>query len=73
VCALRMTERERQHLVVVNDEEQYSVWPADTAMPAGWSAVGEARSSRDECLKWIGENWKDIRPLSVRQSLAGKD
>ena len=53
--------------VVVNHEEQYSVWPADRALPAGWRAAGKA-GTRAECLAWIGENWTDMRPLSARQT-----
>lgn len=58
------------HLVVVNDEEQYSVWPADRELPAGWRPVGGPRS-RDACLAWIGDNWKDLRPRSLREALDG--
>ena len=56
------------YVVVINDEEQYSIWPADRALPAGWSVVGEARS-RDDCLTYIERVWTDMRPKSVRQAL----
>lgn len=55
------------YLVVLNDEEQYSIWRADREIPAGWHADG-TRGTRDECLSHIDEVWTDMRPLSVRDS-----
>lgn len=55
--------------VVVNDEEQYSIWPATRPRPAGWHAAGHT-GSREACLAHIGEVWTDMRPRSVRASLA---
>ena len=55
--------------VVVNHEEQYSVWPADREPPAGWTPVG-VRGPESVCLDWIEENWTDLRPLSLRQAMA---
>ncbi len=52
--------------VVVNDEEQYSVWAADVAPPAGWRAVGFT-GTRQECLDHIESVWVDMRPLSLRR------
>jgi MbtH protein len=52
--------------VVVNHEEQYSIWPADRANPAGWRDAG-ALGSRDECLAHIRQVWTDMRPASVRR------
>lgn len=54
-----------QHTVVINDEEQYSIWPADQEPPAGWRTVGFAGSSQD-CLDHIDTVWTDLRPLSAR-------
>lgn len=51
--------------VVVNHEEQYSIWPADRAIPAGWRDAGHSGSQSD-CLAHIKEVWTDMRPLSVR-------
>lgn len=56
------------YFVVINDEEQYSIWPADREQPAGWYLVGDARS-REECLSYIERVWTDMRPKSVRQAL----
>jgi MbtH protein len=55
--------------VVVNHEEQYSTWPADRPLPAGWSAVGK-RGTKAECLESIGKVWTDIRPRSLRDALS---
>ncbi len=54
--------------VVVNHEEQYSVWPADRELPLGWSQVGRS-ASKSECLDYISEVWTDMRPLSVRRRM----
>lgn len=58
-----------QHLVVVNDEDQYSVWPAGRDLPAGWHAEGFT-GSRDACLAHIEQVWVDLRPRSVRLRMA---
>jgi len=54
--------------VVVNHEEQYSIWPADREIPAGWRAAGK-RGKKAECLSHINEVWTDMRPLSLRQKM----
>jgi len=51
--------------VVVNHEEQYSLWAADRALPPGWSDAGFA-GTREECLAHIETVWTDMRPLSLR-------
>ncbi|MET8159746.1 MbtH family NRPS accessory protein [Sphaerisporangium sp. NPDC005289] len=61
---------DRSYLVVVNDEEQYSIWPEDREVPAGWEAVGTGRSKRD-CLGYIETVWTDMRPRSLRERMAG--
>ncbi len=55
--------------VVVNNEEQYSIWPAGRPTPAGWREEGTS-GDRDECLQHIETIWVDMRPLSVRRRLA---
>ena len=52
--------------VVVNHEEQYSIWPADEPNPPGWTDVGKS-GLKDECLKHIEEVWTDMTPKSLRQ------
>jgi MbtH protein len=59
------TEDLQTYLVVVNHEEQYSVWRSDRELPNGWDAIG-APATRAECLARIEEQWTDMRPLSVR-------
>ncbi len=54
--------------VVVNDEEQYSIWPYESKVPLGWKEVTKS-GSKEECLKYIADTWKDIRPLSIRKKL----
>jgi MbtH protein len=57
-------------LVVVNHEEQYSVWPVDDALPVGWKDAG-IRGNREVCLDYIKSVWTDMRPLSLRQRMEG--
>ncbi|WP_326622400.1 thioesterase domain-containing protein [Streptomyces decoyicus] len=56
-----------RYVVVVNHEDQYSVWFADRALPAGWTATG-AQGTRQECLDHIEQVWTDLTPRSVRAS-----
>ncbi|MER3491968.1 MAG: MbtH family protein [Mastigocladus sp. ERB_26_2] len=55
--------------VVVNHEEQYSIWPSDRENPLGWTNVGKS-GSKQECLDYIKEVWTDMRPLSLRKKMA---
>ncbi len=59
---------ERPYKVVVNHEEQYSIWPADRDNPAGWSDAGRTGPKAD-CLAHIEDVWTDMRPLSLRRRL----
>jgi MbtH protein len=54
--------------VVMNDEEQYSIWRADTDPPLGWRDAG-FKGAKDDCLAHIESVWTDMRPRSVRQRL----
>ena len=56
----------RTYAVVINDEEQYSIWPDDREPPAGWRREGVS-GPRDECLAHIDRVWTDMRPLSLRR------
>jgi MbtH protein len=60
-----MDEDSRTYLVVVNHEEQYSIWLADRDLPAGWRSAGKS-GTKTECLSHIDEVWTDMRPLSIR-------
>ena len=57
---------ETEYRVVMNEEEQYSIWPARRDLPAGWKAVGKT-GPKAECLAYIEEVWTDMRPLSLRR------
>ncbi|TVX93663.1 MbtH family protein [Paenibacillus agilis] len=52
------------YLVLINDEGQYSLWPAFAAVPNGWSNV-LGPQTREECVSYINENWVDLRPRSL--------
>lgn len=54
--------------VVVNHEEQYSIWPTARELPLGWKAVGK-QGTKQECLDYIEEVWTDMRPLSLRKKM----
>ncbi len=59
---------ERIYQVVVNHEEQYSIWPADRELPLGWQSAGKT-GTKSECLDYIAEVWTDMRPLSLRKKM----
>lgn len=61
-------KNEERYIVVVNREEQYSIWPAGHDIPLGWRA-DVFEGTRAECLAHIARVWTDMRPLSVRQHL----
>jgi MbtH protein len=61
-------EDTRTYTVVVNDEEQYSIWLADRELPAGWHEAGKS-GSKQECLAYIETVWTDMRPKSLRESM----
>jgi MbtH protein len=50
--------------VLVNHENQHSLWPAGLEVPAGWTVVHD-RDSRDACIAYVEEHWKDLRPASL--------
>lgn len=54
--------------VVVNHEEQYSIWPLNRNNPLGWRDVGKS-GPKSECLEYIKEVWTDMRPLSLRKRM----
>jgi len=54
--------------VVVNDEEQYSIWPSHRDNPRGWHDAGK-NGSKADCLAHIKEVWTDMRPLSLRKKM----
>jgi len=74
VSDIDQEEDDRRYKAVVNDEEQYSIWPLDRENPAGWRDGGKS-GTKAECLAFIEEVWTDMRPLSLRKAMdaaAGK-
>ena len=66
-----MSEREQDQIVykvVINQEEQYSIWPSDRESPLGWRDAGK-QGPKQECLDYIKEVWTDMRPLSLRKQM----
>lgn len=63
-------EDDREYQVVVNHEDQYSIWLSYKDIPAGWKAVGP-RGPKKECLAYIEEVWTDMRPRSLREQMDG--
>lgn len=61
-------EDTREYEVLVNGEEQYSLWLAGQAVPNGWRQVGP-RGKKQVCLDYVKEVWTDMRPLSVRKAM----
>ena len=63
-------EREdtRIYKVVINHEDQYSIWPAERPNPPGWRDAGKTGKKKD-CLAYIQEVWTDMRPLSLRKQM----
>jgi MbtH protein len=59
----------RLYKVVVNHEEQYSLWPAERENAPGWTDAGK-QGTRTECLAYVKEVWTDMRPLSLRKAMA---
>jgi MbtH protein len=58
-----------EFIVVMNEEEQYSIWPSYKAIPAGWRDVGR-RGNKADCLAYIETAWTDMRPRSLREAMA---
>lgn len=61
-------EDDTTYTVVINHEEQYSIWPTNRELPLGWNEVGKS-GTKQECLDYIEEVWTDMRPLSLRKKM----
>ncbi|MGW4293413.1 MbtH family protein, partial [Micromonospora chersina] len=66
---MAVDDDDRTYRVVVNHEEQYSIWFAERELPAGWTATG-FEGTRADCLAHIDEVWTDMRPRSLRERMA---
>jgi MbtH protein len=62
----------RVYKVVINHEEQYSIWIANRENALGWKDVGKLGTKR-ECLEYIDEVWTDMRPLSLRRQMENSE
>jgi uncharacterized protein YbdZ (MbtH family) len=64
-------DAEGKFFVLANDEEQHSLWPTFADVPAGWRVVfgGSDGSDRDSALRFVEDNWTDMRPLSLRRRM----
>ncbi|HEX5749766.1 MAG TPA: MbtH family protein [Archangium sp.] len=62
------TEDTTVYKVVMNHEEQYSIWPADRENAPGWKDAGK-QGPKAECLEYIKQVWTDMRPLSLRKKM----
>jgi uncharacterized protein YbdZ (MbtH family) len=65
-------DQDGRFLVLVNDEEQYSLWPTFAGVPAGWAVKfgGSEGTDRDSALRYVEENWTDMRPRSLREHMS---
>lgn len=63
------TENSISYAVVVNQEEQYSIWPTYRELPAGWKEIGKT-GSKEDCLEHIKTVWTDMRPRSLQESMS---
>lgn len=62
------TDSNETYIVLINHEEQYSLWPSAKSVPAGWT-VAKTEAPKAECLQFVEENWTDMRPLSLRKAM----
>jgi MbtH protein len=65
-------ENEQLYRVVINHEEQYSIWPVGKENAPGWRDVGKS-GTKEECLDYIEEVWTDMRPLSLRKAMEERE
>ena len=56
------------HVVLINHEEQYSLWRADMDIPGGWRQVW-GPDTKQACMDWVDKEWTDMRPLSLRKAM----
>lgn len=64
-------DRDGRFVVLVNDQDQYSLWPNFADIPSGWRSVfgGPEGTDRDSALRYVDENWTDMRPRSLREQM----
>ena len=62
-------EDEFMYFVLINEEEQYSLWPSFKAVPGGWRKAKEEEMTKEEAKAYVDEVWTDMRPLSLRKQM----
>ncbi len=62
----------RRYKVVINLEEQYSIWPDEREMPPGWEYAG-VKGTKEDCLAYVEVVWANMYPLRVRKLIEGRD
>lgn len=60
----------QEYYVVINDEEQHSIWLTSREMPRGWRPI-HGPAAKEACLAYIAEHWTDMRPKSLREAMDG--
>lgn len=60
-------------IVLVNHEEQYSIWPHWKAVPGGWNVVEGVKGDKKAVLEYVDKVWTDMRPLSLRKWMSEQD
>lgn len=61
-------EDDRTYIVLINGEEQYSLWLKDKKIPPGWKSVGK-EGTKSDCMSYVDSVWTDMRPLSLRKKM----
>tara|TARA_B100000614_G_scaffold196420_1_gene177694 strand:+ start:343 stop:546 length:204 start_codon:yes stop_codon:yes gene_type:complete len=61
-----MSKNFDEYQVVINIEDQYSIWPTWKDMPVGWQLV-DKKGTKEECLAYVKEVWTDMRPRSLKE------
>jgi len=69
---MQNNQDDREYKVLMNDEEQYSLWLAELPVPNGWRETGKQGTSQ-ECLDYVKQVWTDMRPLSLRKMEAARN
>ncbi|MDQ7807550.1 MbtH family protein [Amycolatopsis sp. A133] len=64
-------DEEGVYLVLVNDQNQHSLWPAFSPVPAGWKAV-HGEDTRANCLEYVSTHWTDMRPAGLVEAMAAE-
>jgi MbtH protein len=67
-----LDREDEQFIVLINHEEQYSIWPQWKAIPGGWRAIEGVQGDKKTVLEYIDQHWTDMRPKSLRDWLAAQ-